>query len=100
MQPATTARGTIAKLYTSLPYATAALPGIAGQLRAADDDFIVDELPAYPPSGAGDHVFARIEKRGVTTADAVRAISRALGVRDRDVGVAGLKDRHAVTRQW
>jgi tRNA pseudouridine13 synthase len=83
-----------------LPYATAALPGIAGQLRVADDDFVVDELPAYPPSGEGDHVFARIEKRGVTTADAVRAIAHTLGVRDRDIGVAGLKDRHAVTRQW
>jgi tRNA pseudouridine13 synthase len=97
---ATTTRGIISRLYTSLPYATAALPGTGGELRATDDDFVVDELPAYPPSGAGDHVFARIEKRGVTTADAVRAIARALGVRDRDVGVAGLKDRHAVTRQW
>lgn len=82
------------------PLLTAELPGIGGVLRARDDDFVVDEEPAYPPSGAGDHVFARIEKRGLTTAQAVRALARALGVAERDVGVAGLKDRHAVTTQW
>jgi tRNA pseudouridine13 synthase len=83
-----------------LPYLTAELPGIGGVLRGADEDFVVDEEPAYPPSGAGDHVFVRIEKRGLTTPQAVRAIAGALGVADRDVGVAGMKDRHAVTTQW
>jgi tRNA pseudouridine13 synthase len=84
----------------NLPFLTADLPGIGGVMRATDDDFIVDEEPAYPASGAGDHVFARIEKRGKNTAQAVQAIARALGVNERDVGVAGMKDRHAVTRQW
>jgi len=83
-----------------LPYLTADLPGIGGVLRAQPEDFIVDEVPAYPASGAGDHVFARIEKRGVNTAEAVRRIARAVGAGERDVGVAGMKDRHAVTRQW
>jgi len=45
-------------------------------------------------------VFVRIEKRGTTTVDAARALARTLGVRDRDIGIAGMKDRHAVTRQW
>ncbi len=84
----------------SLPYLTSELPGIGGVLRSTDEDFAVDEEPAYPPSGAGDHVFVRIEKRGLTTPQAVRAIAQALGARDRDVGVAGMKDRHAVTTQW
>jgi len=83
-----------------LPYLTAALPGTGGVLRTVPEDFVVDEVPAYPPSGAGDHVFVRIEKRGLTTAQAVQRISRTLGVGERDVGVAGMKDRHAVTRQW
>ncbi|HWU87658.1 MAG TPA: tRNA pseudouridine(13) synthase TruD, partial [Kofleriaceae bacterium] len=84
----------------TLPYLTADLPGIGGVLRRTDDDFAVDEVPAYAPSGAGDHVFVRIEKRGLTTPQAVLAIARALGVRDRDIGVAGMKDRRAVTTQW
>lgn len=83
-----------------LPYLTASLPGTGGVLRSQPEDFVVDEVPAYPPSGAGDHVFVRIEKRGLNTAQAVQKIARALGVGERDIGVAGMKDRHAVTRQW
>lgn len=85
---------------SELPYLTDDLPGTGGVLRTIDDDFLVDEEPAYLPSGAGDHVFVRIEKRGMTTRHAVGELARALGVPDRDVGVAGMKDRHAVTRQW
>ncbi|MGE3547410.1 MAG: tRNA pseudouridine(13) synthase TruD, partial [Kofleriaceae bacterium] len=83
-----------------LPYLTRELPGIGGVLRSTDDDFVVDEVPMYAPSGTGDHVFVRIEKRGMNTIAAVGALARALGVAERDVGVAGMKDRHAVTRQW
>ncbi len=83
-----------------LPYLTADLPGIAGALRTTPEDFVVDEQPAYPAAGTGDHVFVRIEKRGINTADAAKALARALGVAERDIGIAGMKDRHAVTRQW
>ncbi len=84
----------------SLPFFTADLVGTGGMLRASAEDFVVDEEPAYLPSGTGDHVFIKIEKRGLTTPQAVLAIARALRIRDRDIGVAGMKDRHAVTTQW
>lgn len=84
----------------NLPYLTEGVVGTGGTLRTIDEDFVVDEELPYAPSGAGDHVFARIEKRGLATLDAARVIARALGVRDRDVGIAGMKDRRAVTRQW
>jgi tRNA pseudouridine13 synthase len=84
----------------SLPYLTAELPGIGGVLRAHVEDFVVDEQPAYAPSGSGTHVFVRIEKRGLTTQHAIEALAGALGVPARDVGAAGMKDRHAVTTQW
>ncbi|MEO8846000.1 MAG: tRNA pseudouridine(13) synthase TruD [Kofleriaceae bacterium] len=83
-----------------LPYLTADLPGTGGVLRTTPEDFVVDEEPAYLPSGEGEHVFVKIEKRGLTTQMAVDAIARALAVKPRDIGVAGMKDRHAVTRQW
>jgi tRNA pseudouridine13 synthase len=83
----------------SLPLLTADLPGTGGRLRADAADFEVEEIPAYPPAGEGAHVFAWIEKRGLTTIQAVRALARAVGVNERDVGAAGMKDRHAVTRQ-
>lgn len=44
-------------------------------------------------------MLAVIEKRDLTTFEAVRRIAAALGVAEGDVGTAGLKDRHAVTRQ-
>ncbi len=83
-----------------LPYETADVPGTGGQLRALLDDFRVEEIPAYLPSGSGDHVFALIEKRGLETRVAIRALARALDIDDRDVGSAGLKDRHAITTQF
>jgi tRNA pseudouridine13 synthase len=69
-------------------------------VKAAPDDFRVDELPAYAPAGAGPHLWLHVEKRGRTTRDVVRALALALGVADRDVGYAGLKDRQALTTQW
>jgi tRNA pseudouridine13 synthase len=92
----------MARCYTRpvLPYLTAELPGTGGVLRRAPEDFVVDEIAAYAPAGTGDHAFARIEKRGLTTPQAIERIARALGVNARDVGYAGMKDRHAVTRQW
>ncbi len=87
-------------LPVSLPFLTADLAGTGGVLRTTADDFVVEEEPAYLPSGSGDHIFVKLEKRGLTTPQAVKEIARALKVRDRDIGVAGMKDRHAVTTQW
>lgn len=75
-----------------------ALP--TGRIKTTAEDFVVDEIPAYEPSGSGEHLFVRFRKRGLTTDAAVRAIAGALGVEMRDVGVAGLKDKAAVTTQW
>jgi tRNA pseudouridine13 synthase len=83
-----------------IPLVTSDLPGSGGTVRAAPEDFRVDEVPAYLPSGSGPHLYVRIEKRGRTTRDAVRALARALGVPERDAGFAGMKDRDAVTTQW
>ncbi len=84
----------------TLPYLTSDIAPIEGELRVTPEDFEVEEVPAYGPSGHGDHVFALIEKRMMTTPDAVRALCGALGTDPRGAGWAGLKDRNAVTRQW
>ena len=83
----------------TLPYLTSELAGTGGVLRTRDEDFVVDEELPYAPSGTGDHVFVRIEKRGLTSPEAAHVIARTLGIRDRDIGIAGMKDRRAVTRQ-
>ncbi|HEX3694586.1 MAG TPA: tRNA pseudouridine(13) synthase TruD [Polyangia bacterium] len=64
------------------------------------EHFVVEEIPAYEPSGEGEHTYLWIEKRGLTTMDALFRLAGALGVDGRDMGYAGQKDRHATTRQW
>lgn len=70
------------------------------RFRSSPETFLVEEIPAYTPAGAGSHTFVWIEKRGLTTLEAIRRIARALSIGDRDLGYAGMKDRHATTRQW
>ncbi len=84
---------------TRLPYLTAETPAVPGAIKTFEDDFRVEEIPAYLPCGEGDHTYLLIEKRGMSTIAAVRAVARALGVRPRNVGFAGRKDARGVTRQ-
>jgi tRNA pseudouridine13 synthase len=84
---------------TDLPRLTEGVPGCGGAFKLVPEDFEVEELPAYLPSGEGEHLFLWIEKRGRDTREVVRALSQALGLPEGEIGVAGMKDRHAVTRQ-
>ena len=70
-----------------------------GRIKATPEDFVVEEIPLYEPSGEGEHLYIRFTKRGLNTDLAARQIGSALGVNMRDVGIAGMKDRHAVTTQ-
>ncbi len=73
---------------------------IEGVFRAAPEDFQVEEIPAYLPVGEGSHLMLLVEKRSRNTEDVARDLAKQLGCRREDLGYAGLKDRHAVTRQW
>ncbi len=84
----------------TLPYLTPDVPPVRAQFRVELDDFDVEEQAAYEPSGTGDHTFVFLEKRDVSTPEAVKRLCAALGLDARDAGWAGLKDRRAVTRQW
>ena len=74
--------------------------GASATLKQRNEDFVVTELPMQAPSGAGEHVWVEVEKNGANTAFVAQQLAEAVGVNDWDVGHAGLKDRHAVTRQW
>ena len=79
---------------------TADLEGLAGHIGPAPEDFQVTEIPAYLPSGQGDHCFVRIRKRGVGSPEAAARLARAARVPVSGVGMAGMKDRWAVAEQW
>lgn len=71
-----------------------------GRIKTTPEDFVVHEIPAYEPSGEGTHLYLHLEKKNLTTDAAVRAITKALGIEMRDVGIAGMKDKAALTTQW
>ena len=90
----------IPALSTDWPLLTADLPGIGGTLKARPEDFDVEEIPAYAPSGEGEHLFLWIEKTGVSADELTRHLSRTLDISPGEMGTAGLKDKYAVTRQF
>ena len=71
-----------------LPYLTADQPGIGGRLKSEPEDFLVEEIPLYPASGEGQHVYVEIEKRGLSTFAAIRKIAQALHVPPVAIGYA------------
>ncbi|RDI94806.1 tRNA pseudouridine(13) synthase TruD [Meiothermus sp. QL-1] len=86
--------------FDAYPYLTADLPGIEGSIRVRPADFQVFEVPAYAPAGEGEHLFLRVEKEGLTTRRVVELIAQRLGVEEGQIGVAGLKDKHALAQQY
>lgn len=75
-------------------------PAATGVIRAREEDFCVWEQALIQPSGEGHHLWLDIEKRGANTDWVAGQLARAAGVPRRDVGYAGMKDRHGVTTQW
>ena len=84
----------------SLPLVCPQLAECGLRLASEVDAFTVEEVPAYLPVREGPHLWVWLEKEGWATPPAVRALARAAGVPERDLGIAGLKDKVALTRQW
>ena len=80
-------------------YLTADLPGTGGNYKEQADDFQVEELPLYPCSGSGEHLYLWIEKSGISTRELLGQLCKGLRIHERELGYAGLKDARARTRQ-
>lgn len=83
----------------NLPFITPKIPGIGGMLRKKTSHFVVEEIPLYEASGKGNHLYINFTKESMTTKDICSLFSKAVGISERDIGFAGLKDKHAVTTQ-
>ncbi len=82
-----------------LPYVTADLAGIGGEIKIEPAQFVVEEIPLYEPSGEGQHVYVRLTREGWTTRALERELRKLFDLREVDVGCAGRKDKHARTTQ-
>ena len=76
------------------------LPKGSGIIRSYPEDFRVEEIGRVEPEGEGSHLWLWVEKRSTNTDWVARELGKLAGCALRDVGYAGLKDRHAVTQQW
>jgi TruD family tRNA pseudouridine synthase len=76
------------------------LPGTGGRIKEQPEDFVVEELSLYEPANEGNFAFLLLEKTNLSSLDLVALIRKHLDLRDEEVGLAGWKDKRAITRQW
>ena len=76
------------------------LPLFAASIRDKPSDFQVVENLGFEFSGSGEHDYLWVEKSAANTDWVARQLARYADVRPADVGYSGMKDRHAITRQW
>lgn len=70
------------------------------QFKQTYVDFVVEELLPYPLHKHGTRCYVQIEKRNMNTMDLVKKIMQKLNFRRKQLGIAGLKDKHALAKQW
>lgn len=81
------------------PFITPNLEGIGGRIRARPEDFRVEEVSLYEPTGEGSHLYVNITKKNKTTREVQKKIAMLFNLRPQNIGTAGLKDKNAVTTQ-
>lgn len=69
-------------------------------IRRVPEDFRVTENLGVTFSNDGEHDLLQLQKIGANTDWVARQLAAFAGVKHREVGYSGLKDRHAVTTQW
>ncbi len=75
-------------------------PELSGHIRCQNSDFFVEEVLGFEPSGEGEHLWLWLEKSGQNTAFIRQELANLFSININDVATSGMKDRHAVTRQW
>lgn len=69
------------------------------KIKCRPEDFRVEELARLEPGGRGRFGLYMLEKRGLSTFEAIGRLARHLGRPAKSISAGGLKDKHAVTRQ-
>ncbi len=69
-------------------------------IKKSPEDFIVREELLFPLHGTGEHLYLWVQKRDMSGEQLQRAIYTALKLGPKDIGMAGMKDKKAITYQW
>lgn len=82
-----------------MPYLTGHLPGIGGEIKVRPQHFEVEEIPLYEACGEGEHIYVCLARHNWNTRDLQQKLAILFGLREVDVGFAGLKDKQARVTQ-
>ncbi|MFO6422776.1 tRNA pseudouridine(13) synthase TruD [Motilimonas sp. KMU-193] len=74
-------------------------PSISAQFKQQVEDFVVVENLGFEPTGEGEHVFIRLQKRDENTQFVAKQIAKIADLPAKMVTYAGLKDRRGITEQ-
>lgn len=100
MQPIFTVDNTSMPLDFNQLFPTLNPINASGTIRSVPEDFKVTELNSIELSSEGEHLWLYVQKIGCNTDWVANQLANICQVSQRQVGYAGLKDRHAVTQQW
>jgi len=64
------------------------------------ENFVVEEKQLYDWSNQGEWLILKIRKKDLTTHELLKIFSERVGTKTRDIGYAGLKDKHGMTMQY
>jgi len=70
------------------------------EFKQKSQDFYVSENLPFQLSGDGEAFFVQISKRNMTTHDIIDHLHKDLGITRMSLGIAGLKDKKAIAKQW
>ena len=85
--------------YSGAPYAYGE-PESEADFKSRPEDFVVEEVLGFEPSGEGEHLFLLLQTDDHNTRYTVKCLARLFDVRQRQVSYSGLKDRRGLTSQW
>ena len=75
-------------------------PSSTALLKQSPEDFIVEEQIAFPLTGEGEHLWCWVQKINQNSEWVGKQLAKFCGVTNREIGMAGKKDKQAETYQW
>lgn len=83
----------------TIPFLTSDLPALGGEIKTTAEDFIVEEVPSYSPSGQGQHIYLTLRRQNMNTDEVIKTLRHLFSIPEKEIGKAGLKDKNATTTQ-
>jgi tRNA pseudouridine13 synthase len=68
--------------------------------KSSPEDFVVEEIAEHRLFNKGSYKLYSLEKKGIETFALLDELSRTHNIPRKELGIAGLKDTHAQTKQY